>query len=212
MIAARGLHLSTGGELGDAAARSRALFIPNAKHPRQQPPKSRASLTVCRLSRPDSGGYERSSRDRPSDSRPPRRDDGGNSSDAPRAPRRDAPSPPQQRPGPASYLGPPLPPAPAPRSPEPSAPAPAASTSTSTSSRDDRVGVRVNKCFREFASRREADDFVERGRVSINGRVAAPGEKARRGALHSRETSALGVCTRRLEFSFHPTSPTYTFR
>jgi hypothetical protein len=35
---------------------------------------------------------------------------------------------------------------------------------------DDGEGVRVNKCFKEFASRRESDEFVREGRVKINGR------------------------------------------
>jgi hypothetical protein len=37
--------------------------------------------------------------------------------------------------------------------------------------------VRVNKCFRGFASRREADRFVEEGRVTVNGARAAPGQR-----------------------------------
>lgn len=37
-------------------------------------------------------------------------------------------------------------------------------------------GVRVNKCFRAFASRREADQMVAQGRVEVNGRVAESGQ------------------------------------
>ena len=36
-------------------------------------------------------------------------------------------------------------------------------------------GVRVNKCFKEFASRRESDRLVADGRVTVNGRVADMG-------------------------------------
>jgi 23S rRNA pseudouridine2604 synthase len=35
----------------------------------------------------------------------------------------------------------------------------------------------VNKCFRAFASRREADRYVEEGRVRVNGSLAAPGDR-----------------------------------
>jgi hypothetical protein len=37
-------------------------------------------------------------------------------------------------------------------------------------------GVRVNKCFKEFASRRESDRMVADGRVMINGKIATMGE------------------------------------
>ena len=37
--------------------------------------------------------------------------------------------------------------------------------------------IRVNKCFKEFASRRESDELVRQGRVKINGRVAGMGDK-----------------------------------
>lgn len=37
--------------------------------------------------------------------------------------------------------------------------------------------VRINKAFREFASRREADRFVAEGRVTVNGQTAAPGQQ-----------------------------------
>ena len=38
-------------------------------------------------------------------------------------------------------------------------------------------GIRVNKCFKSFASRRESDSFIENGRVIINDRVAKSGER-----------------------------------
>ncbi|KAK3270194.1 hypothetical protein CYMTET_21396 [Cymbomonas tetramitiformis] len=41
--------------------------------------------------------------------------------------------------------------------------------------------VRINKCFKGFASRRESDRFVEQGRVQINGIVAEPGARVRAG-------------------------------
>lgn len=41
--------------------------------------------------------------------------------------------------------------------------------------------VRINKCFREFASRREADRFVEDGRVAVNGVTATSGQKVQPG-------------------------------
>lgn len=37
--------------------------------------------------------------------------------------------------------------------------------------------MRVNKCFKEFASRRESDRLVADGRVTVNGRVADMGER-----------------------------------
>lgn len=42
-------------------------------------------------------------------------------------------------------------------------------------------GVRVNKCFRAFASRREADAFVEGGRVTVNGVTATNGQMVNAG-------------------------------
>ncbi len=42
-------------------------------------------------------------------------------------------------------------------------------------------GVRVNKAFRAFASRREADRFVEEGRVTVNGMRAQSGQLLRPG-------------------------------
>ena len=38
-------------------------------------------------------------------------------------------------------------------------------------------GVRVNKCFKDFTSRRESDKLVERGRVTVNGAVASAGAR-----------------------------------
>lgn len=38
-------------------------------------------------------------------------------------------------------------------------------------------GIRVNKCFKRFASRRESDNFIASGRVLINGAVAAAGAR-----------------------------------
>ncbi|KAJ1491450.1 pseudouridine synthase [Baffinella frigidus] len=51
-------------------------------------------------------------------------------------------------------------------------------------------GVRVNKCFKEFASRRESDRLVADGRVTVNGRVADMGEVRRAPILCS--SSCLG--------------------
>ena len=45
-------------------------------------------------------------------------------------------------------------------------------TETKTSS-----GVRVNKCFKDFTSRRESDKLVEQGRVTVNGLVVAAGAR-----------------------------------
>lgn len=38
-------------------------------------------------------------------------------------------------------------------------------------------GIRINKCFKSFASRRESDSFVASGRVRINGEVATSGAR-----------------------------------
>lgn len=43
--------------------------------------------------------------------------------------------------------------------------------------KDDSDGVRINKCFKSFASRRESDELVSSGRVVINDRVARPGDR-----------------------------------
>ena len=47
---------------------------------------------------------------------------------------------------------------------------------------DDAPSIRINKCFRHFASRREADRFVEDGRVEIDGVKATPGCRVSPGA------------------------------
>jgi pseudouridine synthase len=38
-------------------------------------------------------------------------------------------------------------------------------------------GIRVNKCFRDFTSRRNADKLIESGRVTINGATASSGDR-----------------------------------
>eukprot|EP00951_Prasinocladus_malaysianus_P019328 scaffold155916_cov31-Prasinocladus_malaysianus.AAC.3 len=38
-------------------------------------------------------------------------------------------------------------------------------------------GVRINKCLRHIASRRETDRFVETGRIQINGKTATHGDR-----------------------------------
>lgn len=42
-------------------------------------------------------------------------------------------------------------------------------------------GVRVNKCFKSFASRRQSDEFIEEGRVMINEHVARLGARVNSG-------------------------------
>jgi len=42
---------------------------------------------------------------------------------------------------------------------------------------NDKTGIRINKCFKEFVSRRESDRYVADGRVQINGVVAKPGAR-----------------------------------
>ena len=37
--------------------------------------------------------------------------------------------------------------------------------------------MRVNKCFKDFTSRRESDKLVEQGRVTVNGAVASAGAR-----------------------------------
>ncbi len=61
----------------------------------------------------------------------------------------------------------------------------AAGAAASDSDADDDAGAdgsfRINKCFRRFASRREADRMVADGRVAVNGRRAGPGDRVRPG-------------------------------
>ena len=45
----------------------------------------------------------------------------------------------------------------------------------------DTPGIRINKCFKSFASRREADEYIAMGRVSINGAVATAGMRVHQG-------------------------------
>jgi len=54
----------------------------------------------------------------------------------------------------------------------------------STSQPDNgEASIRINKCFKEFASRRESDRFVSEGRVRINDAVALPGARVQVGDL-----------------------------
>jgi RNA-binding protein YlmH len=54
----------------------------------------------------------------------------------------------------------------------------------STSQPDNgEASIRINKCFKEFASRRESDRFVSEGRVRINDTVALPGARVQVGDL-----------------------------
>ncbi len=41
----------------------------------------------------------------------------------------------------------------------------------------EEAGVRINKCFSSFASRRQADLFVEQGRVAVNGAIISAGTR-----------------------------------
>lgn len=45
----------------------------------------------------------------------------------------------------------------------------------------DDNGVRINKCFKSFASRRESDELISSGRVVINNRVARLGDRVHPG-------------------------------
>lgn len=51
----------------------------------------------------------------------------------------------------------------------------------SSKSDEGTGGFRVNKCFAAFASRREADKFVTKGRVKINDILAEPGMRVKPG-------------------------------
>ena len=42
---------------------------------------------------------------------------------------------------------------------------------------DDQESVRINKCLRHFASRRESDRLIEDGRVKVNGQFAELGQR-----------------------------------
>lgn len=42
---------------------------------------------------------------------------------------------------------------------------------------DGEHGVRINKCFSKFASRRQADSYVEEGRVTVNGHHVESGTR-----------------------------------
>lgn len=45
----------------------------------------------------------------------------------------------------------------------------------------DEGGIRINKCFKSFASRRQSDFFVQEGRVTLNGKIALPGTRVHTG-------------------------------
>lgn len=52
--------------------------------------------------------------------------------------------------------------------------------STPSSSSHEQLsteGIRINKCFKSFASRRESDWYIQSGRVTINGKKAQPGAR-----------------------------------
>lgn len=54
---------------------------------------------------------------------------------------------------------------------------PTRAVASETTESKENDGIRVNKCFKSFASRRESDMFVNYGRVMINGNVARPGAR-----------------------------------
>jgi len=58
---------------------------------------------------------------------------------------------------------------------------PAAGSPRATLGTEEDAGVRINKCFKDFTSRREADQLVQEGRVTVNGVVAAMGARVKRG-------------------------------
>jgi 23S rRNA pseudouridine2604 synthase len=64
---------------------------------------------------------------------------------------------------------------------EPAPPAPPAKPPPAPPVAAAAESVRVNKCFRAFASRREADRYVEEGRVLLNGATAGAGDRVRPG-------------------------------
>jgi 23S rRNA pseudouridine2604 synthase len=58
---------------------------------------------------------------------------------------------------------------------------PAVGSPRATRGTEEDAGVRINKCFKDFTSRREADQLVQEGRVTVNGVVAAMGARVKRG-------------------------------
>ncbi|KAI0558085.1 RNA pseudouridylate synthase [Gracilaria domingensis] len=44
-------------------------------------------------------------------------------------------------------------------------------------------GIRINKCFTSFASRRQSDEFIQKNRVQVNGKLAVPGTRVFSGDL-----------------------------
>jgi len=72
-------------------------------------------------------------------------------------------------------------------------------------------GVRINKVFTEKFSRREADRIVEAGRVTINGRVAKPGDSVDLKdfvKLDGKKVNFPAVLTRRMVGATKSSSPT----
>lgn len=126
-------------------------------------------------------------RDNAPGARPPQRSGGSAPGPSRTEPTRRPAVPRPAPPAPAKQQQPPAPP-----SPRPTPPSPQREQQPGAGPSGDRPGtggIRVNKCFREFASRREADDYVERGRVTINGKVAVSGDRVRRGFVPSRTLS-----------------------
>eukprot|EP00959_Pyramimonas_sp_CCMP1952_P207582 4342053-Pyramimonas_sp.AAC.1 len=55
------------------------------------------------------------------------------------------------------------------------------SQGSASDSSTNETSIRINKCFKEFASRRESDRFVQDGRVRINDEIAEPGARVQAG-------------------------------